>query len=74
MASVIGVQLVASTAIGIGIGYLLDRWLGTDPWMKVIFLILGSVAGFREMIRTANQASEDEAAQQEAKKRDDDRS
>lgn len=59
-ASVIGIQLAVSTMIGAGIGYLLDRWLGTEPWLLIVFFLLGSVAGFREMIRTVSRVSEDE--------------
>ena len=29
----IGVELVAALAIGVGIGWALDRWLGSSPWM-----------------------------------------
>ncbi|HLK67540.1 MAG TPA: AtpZ/AtpI family protein [Bryobacteraceae bacterium] len=42
--------LPASTFVGYGIGYWLDRHFGTT-WLKVLFLILGSVAGFVSLIR-----------------------
>jgi len=32
------------------IGYLLDKWLGTDPWFKVSFIIVGFVGGFYRMM------------------------
>lgn len=60
LVSVIGIQLAVSTIVGAGIGYLLDRWLGTEPWLLVLFFILGTVSGFREMLRTVSQASQDE--------------
>jgi ATP synthase protein I len=60
LVSVIGIQLAVSTIVGTGIGYLLDRWLGTEPWLLVLFFILGTVAGFREMFRTVSRASQDE--------------
>jgi ATP synthase protein I len=60
LVSVIGIQLAVSTIVGAGIGYLLDRWLGTEPWLLVLFFILGTIAGFREMFRVVSQASEDE--------------
>lgn len=28
-----------------GIGYLLDRWLGTDPWLLIAGLVLGNGLG-----------------------------
>lgn len=34
-----------------GIGWLLDRWLGTKPWLLVIGIVLGAAAGFYEFIR-----------------------
>lgn len=60
LASVIGIQLVVSILLGVGIGYLLDRWLGTEPWLLVLFFVLGAIAGFREMIRTVSRAAQDE--------------
>jgi ATP synthase protein I len=49
----IGMQLVVATFIGLAIGYYLDKWLGTGPWMLIIFLLLGIVAGFRDVYREA---------------------
>jgi ATP synthase protein I len=58
--STIGLTLVIATALGFGLGFLLDRWLGTWPWLMMLFTILGIVAGFVEMIRAVNRANEDE--------------
>jgi ATP synthase protein I len=33
-----------------GFGWLLDRWLGTSPWLLVAGIVLGSVVGFYEFI------------------------
>jgi ATP synthase protein I len=60
MLSSIGLTLVLATVIGFGIGYLLDGWLGTRPWLMMLFTILGIVAGFVEMIRAVVRAGEDE--------------
>ena len=49
--SMIGVTLVASTAIGLAIGYWLDRWLGTSPWLTMVFLLFGIAAGFLNLFR-----------------------
>ena len=54
-ASTVGIQLVLSTFVGFGMGYFLDRFLGTSPWLTAIFLILGIVAGFRELLRVARR-------------------
>jgi len=42
--------LPASTFVGYFIGYALDRWLGTQ-YLKIVFLILGIVAGFVQLVR-----------------------
>ncbi|MCX5735877.1 MAG: AtpZ/AtpI family protein [candidate division NC10 bacterium] len=49
--STVGVALVAATAIGLAIGYGLDRWLGTGPWMTMIFTLFGIAAGFLNLFR-----------------------
>lgn len=47
----IGIDLVAGVAIGTIIGLLLDRWLGTTPWLLVVFFFLGAGAGFMNVYR-----------------------
>ena len=42
----VGTEIVASTMIGLGIGYMLDKWLGTRPWMLLLFFLFGVIAGF----------------------------
>jgi ATP synthase protein I len=49
--STIGIALVAATAIGLLIGYGLDRWLGTRPWLTMLFTLFGIVAGFLNLFR-----------------------
>ncbi len=49
--STVGVALVAATAIGLAIGYGLDRWLGTAPWLTMVFTLFGIVAGFLNLFR-----------------------
>lgn len=48
-AGTIGLHLVSATFVGLAMGYFLDKWLGTEPWLLLIFLILGIVAGFRDV-------------------------
>jgi F0F1-type ATP synthase assembly protein I len=38
-----------------GAGWLLDRWLGTKPWMLVAGIVLGAIAGFYQFIRLTSQ-------------------
>jgi len=54
-ASSIGINLVLSTFVGLAIGYGLDSLFHSSPWLTIIFLILGIIAGFRELIRLANK-------------------
>ena len=49
----IGVELVAALIVGVAIGYFLDQWLGTKPWLMLLGFILGSVAGFLGVYRAA---------------------
>jgi ATP synthase protein I len=51
----IGIDLVVGIAAGGLIGWALDRWLGTAPWMMLVFLILGFAAGLMNVIRTARR-------------------
>ncbi|MBF0164523.1 MAG: AtpZ/AtpI family protein [Magnetococcales bacterium] len=48
-------ELVSSVFVGGGIGYLLDYWFHTKPWLTVIFFMFGMAAGFRNMYRIATQ-------------------
>ncbi len=41
----IGIQLAASIVLGFYGGRFLDHWLGTDPWLMVVGLLLGIAAG-----------------------------
>ena len=54
-ASSVGLQLVISTFVGFAIGYFLDRFFKTSPWLTIIFLIIGIVAGFLELLRIARK-------------------
>ena len=49
----IGGELVASLIVGVGIGWLLDIWLGTAPWLLVGFFFLGAGAGIVNVYRAS---------------------
>jgi ATP synthase protein I len=49
--------LFVSVASLCGVGWLLDRWLGTKPWLMVVGLVLGAVAGFYEFVRLTSKLS-----------------
>jgi ATP synthase protein I len=49
-----GVELVSALVVGVGIGWLLDRWLGTWPWLFLLFFVIGSAAGMMNVYRLFN--------------------
>ena len=51
----LGTELVAAVAIGTIIGFILDSWFDTKPWLIIIFFFLGAVAGMLNVIRAANK-------------------
>lgn len=75
-AGTIGLNLVSSTFIGMAMGWLLDKWLGTKPWLLFFMLFMGIVAGFRNVIHEVQriqQAGEksDNDAKGDGDKKDD---
>ena len=51
----LGSELVAAVAVGTIIGFILDSWFDTKPWLIIIFFFLGTAAGILNVIRTANR-------------------
>jgi ATP synthase protein I len=49
-------EFVAGVLAGAGIGYLLDRIAGTQPFGLVFFLLLGFVAGVLNVLRSIGKA------------------
>ena len=47
-------ELVAGIVVGGGVGYLLDRWLGTKPFLLILFGLLGTAGGFWNIIRATS--------------------
>ena len=50
-------SLFAAVVGGLIVGWLLDRWLGTSPWLLVAGLVLGSAAGLYEFFRASSKLS-----------------
>lgn len=46
-----GTELVVSLVAGGGLGYALDQWLGTGPWLLILFLFLGVCAAFMNIYK-----------------------
>ena len=56
----VGLTLVVATVIGLGAGYYLDRWLGTQPWLTLVGLGFGIAAGFVNLFRAVKRIEKDE--------------
>ncbi len=52
--------LVGGVAIGGALGYLLDRWLHTPPWLALVFGALGFAGGMREVLRRLSREEKEE--------------
>ncbi|MEM8826173.1 MAG: AtpZ/AtpI family protein [Pseudomonadota bacterium] len=51
----LALELVAGILVGAALGYFLDRWLGTLPWLSILGFLLGLVAGFMNLMRAVNR-------------------
>jgi len=56
--STVGMTMVFATVIGLYVGYKLDKWLGTSPWLMAVFLALGIAAGFKNLFVYAKKSGE----------------
>ena len=45
-------ELVAAVVVGTIIGFILDNWFGTKPWLILIFFFVGVVAGILNVVRS----------------------
>ena len=50
-----GITLFASVAAGCLFGWFLDKWLGTQPWLLIVGIVLGSAAGLFEFVRLSSK-------------------
>jgi ATP synthase protein I len=48
-------ELVSAVVVGTIIGFILDSWFDTKPWLIIIFFFLGTAAGILNVIRTAKR-------------------
>ena len=48
-------ELVSAVVVGTIIGFILDSWFDTKPWLIIIFFFLGAAAGMLNVIRTASR-------------------
>lgn len=55
--SALGLEFVGMVVVIGLIGWVLDRWLGTGPWLLLTFVALGLVGGTYRFIRDARAAA-----------------
>ena len=48
-------ELVAAVAVGTIIGFILDNWFGTKPWLILIFFFIGVITGIMNVIKSAKR-------------------
>jgi ATP synthase protein I len=58
--STVGLSFVFAIVLGFGGGYLLDRWLGTSPWLTMLGFFAGLAAGVLNVYRVMKLANKRE--------------
>ena len=48
-------ELVSAVAVGTIIGYILDNWFDTKPWLILIFFFVGVIAGIMNVVKSAKR-------------------
>ena len=48
-------ELVSAVAVGTIIGFILDNWFGTKPWLILIFFFVGVTAGIMNVVKSAKK-------------------
>ena len=56
----LGTELVSAVAVGTIIGFILDNWFDTKPWLIIIFFFLGAAAGMLNVIRAAKKMQKED--------------
>ena len=51
-------ELIGAPLGGGLIGWVLDRWLGTSPWIMLTLLVLATAAAFRNIYRISQERAE----------------
>lgn len=58
--STLGLEMGLSVAVGAVIGYYIDKWLKTEPWFLIVFLLFGVIAGFRSLYRALKRLQKED--------------
>lgn len=69
MAWRMSIELVVALFVCTGIGWALDQWFGSAPWLMLVFLVLGAAAGLNNAVRMTMRMNADatEALQNKGK-------
>jgi len=51
----LGTEMVSAVLVGTIIGFILDSWFGTKPWLIIFFFFVGAAAGILNVIRAAKK-------------------
>ena len=51
----ISTELVAAVVVGATMGFLLDNWFDTKPWLTISFFFMGVTAGILNVIKSAKK-------------------
>ena len=51
----LGTELVSAVVVGTIIGFILDTWFDTKPWLIILFFFLGSIAGILNVVKVAKK-------------------
>ena len=51
----ISTELVAAVVVGTTLGFILDNWFDTRPWLTISFFIMGVAAGILNVIKSAKK-------------------
>ena len=51
----LGTELVSAVLVGTIIGFILDTWFDTKPWLIILFFFFGSAAGILNVIKAAKK-------------------
>ena len=49
----ISTELVAAVVVGTTLGFILDNWFDTRPWLTISFFFMGVAAGILNVIKSA---------------------
>ena len=48
-------EMVAAVVVGTIIGFILDNWFGTKPWLILIFFFVGVITGILNVVKSAKK-------------------